>query len=447
MNEPIGSLLRSLLNDLKRRPIDAARELDISVDEMHEYLDNEKHFPIELIAKACQVWPISPRDFAHVIDDTDNGVKIMRAPDSEKSARVMERKGKPYYEYRDTAASSLSSFRPEWIKELCEVEDNDPQNTAAQWNNGHFMHQFTYFVGPVNFYYIDDHGQKQVAVMNTGDSMYIRPFVPHTFTTRKKEGGEGLILALTYGGALLGDAQQELGAVSTSLAEKYALAYSNSQNSVAGMIQYYMNCLSLSVEELAQRAEMNVSDLSALLDGKTTHDHSVLKLIAKSLNVNLRDILTYDEHVPSVIVDYINQAKPWLLDTREGSYSIKELASTPHMAMSKSLEFTFSQDHCLDYGISVGLHQYVYNVGNEDIKIHWTLDGQSHESTLKPNDSAFIKPFLAHCYNSINGKLISLRIPSKISGDALRELSMIGTEHIQRVANEKMPWFDKNGKN
>jgi len=447
MNEPIGSLLRSLLNDLKRRPIDAARELGVSIDEMQSYLDDEQSFPAELISRACQVWPVSPREFAYVIDDTSSGIKIMRAADSKKSARVMDRKGKPYYEYRDTAASSLSSFRPEWIKELCEVDDNDPESTDAQWNNGHFMHQFTYFVGPVNFYYIDGDGRKQVAVMNTGDSMYIRPFVPHTFTTRKSEGGGGVILALTYGGALLGDAQQELSAVSTALAEKYALTYSSSDTSVAEMIRYYMNCLSITLVELAQRVGMSEVDLSSLLEGKVTTDHKLLKQIAKSLNVNLRDILTYEEDVEPVVVEHAEQTKPWVLKTKDGSYSVKELASTPHMAMSKSLEFTFSQTNCSDYDLCIGLHQYVYNVGEEDIDLRWSSEGRNFSSILRPNDSAFIKPFVEHCYCSSSGKLISLRIPSKISGDALRELSMIGTEHIQRVANEKMPWFDKNGKN
>ena len=41
--------------------------------------------------------------------------------------------------------------------------------------------------------------KKKVARMTTGDSMYISPYVPHTFTTRKnKENILGSILALTY---------------------------------------------------------------------------------------------------------------------------------------------------------------------------------------------------------------------------------------------------------
>lgn len=447
MNKPIGSLLRSLLNDLKRRPEDAARELEISMEEMRSYLDNEQLFPLELVSKACTIWPVSPREFARVIDDTPIGVKIMTARESEESARVMERKGKPYYEYRDTAASSLSSFRPEWIKELCEIENDDPHNIDAQWNNGHFMHQFTYFVGPVNFYYVDDSGNKQVAVLNTGDSMYIRPFVPHTFTTRRADGGNGLILALTYGGSLLGDAQQELNAVSVPLAKAYALDYSTSGASVASMVRYYMNCLSLSIDELALRVGMAVTEVKELLHPENIPDYVQLKGVAKSLNVNLRDILTYDDSVPSVIVSHKETSQPWELKTTDGCYLARELASTPHMAMAKSLEFTFSQLDCSDYGLKIGLHQYVYNVGSRDIEIRWRFDGEEHSAVLEPNDSAFVKPFIEHCYNSPEGELISLRIPSKISGDELRELSMIGGEHLHRVADEQMPWFDKNGKN
>ena len=79
----------------------------------------------------------------------------MHAEDSARSSRIMERGGSPYYEYRDTVMSGGAPFRPEWIKELFYVNDNDPNNRTVKWNNGHFMHQFTYFIGDVNFYYID----------------------------------------------------------------------------------------------------------------------------------------------------------------------------------------------------------------------------------------------------------------------------------------------------
>ena len=63
----------------------------------------------------------------------------MSAKESEKSSRVMERAGKPYYEYRDSAMSSVAPFRPEWIMELCYVKTMI-QKIHCTMNNGHFMH-------------------------------------------------------------------------------------------------------------------------------------------------------------------------------------------------------------------------------------------------------------------------------------------------------------------
>ena len=57
----------------------------------------------------------------------------------------MYRAEKPYYLYKDTVMSKVSSFRPEWIQELVIVDDNDPENKKVKYNNGHFLHQFTYF--------------------------------------------------------------------------------------------------------------------------------------------------------------------------------------------------------------------------------------------------------------------------------------------------------------
>ena len=195
-----GNNFLGILNDIKRQPENAANELGVSINQINSIIRGEESISFELIQKAVEIWPVSERDFFVVKDDSPNGVFIMKKEESEKSSRIMKRAGNPYYEYRDTAMTKTAPFRPEWILELCEVEDNDPENTKIQWNNGHFLHQFTYFIGDVNFYYKGQNGGKKVAMMSTGDSMYITPFVPHTFATRKNSQGKGLILALTYGG-------------------------------------------------------------------------------------------------------------------------------------------------------------------------------------------------------------------------------------------------------
>ena len=158
-----GNYFLGMLNDLKRRPEDAANELNVSLEEITGIIEGKKEITSKIISRAVKIWPVNYRDFFLIHDDCPDGIKIMRNEDSAKSSRVMDRGGMPYYEYRDTAMSSVALFRPEWIEELCIVEDNDPNNLAVQWNNGHFMHQFTYFIGDVNYYYRGPDGEKKVA--------------------------------------------------------------------------------------------------------------------------------------------------------------------------------------------------------------------------------------------------------------------------------------------
>ena len=64
------------------------------------------------------------------------------------------------------------------------------------YNKGHILHQFTFFIGDVNFYWKDSLGF-QCKQMKTGDSNYIPPFVPHSFTSRNIKK-PGLIIAVTF---------------------------------------------------------------------------------------------------------------------------------------------------------------------------------------------------------------------------------------------------------
>lgn len=450
-----GQNLLGILNDLKRRPEDAARELNVPVDELYGYLRGEKEIPHGLVETAVSKWPVNERDFYVLRDDAPTGVKIMRAYESVASSRIMERAGKPYYEYRDTAASSVAQFRPEWIKELCVVDDNDPENPAAQWNNGHFMHQFTYFVGPVNFYYKGEDGNKQVAVMNTGDSMYITPFVPHTFTSRKNEDGElGLILALTYGNKLAGETQQELSAIGTELAVNYALDFSTSEKAFSSLLRFHREAATFDYEALAKETHLDKDFLEKYETGEKIIDLHSLTKIANALNVDVRELMPPEFIQKKVLVNYYaEQLKHYSRDfPSKGlpSYHIVELAGTSHLPHSKALELNVIKNKDIDefnLDLKVGLHQYVYNVGEEKVGINWELNGKRYTEEISPNDSAYIKPFVPHNFRGPDGKLLVLRIGGRMAGEPQRELSLISKDNIERVVGEKTQWFNKEGKN
>jgi len=440
-----GKNFLGILNDIKRRPEDAAKELEISLDEITSIIDGKKSLAPEIVNKAIKIWPINARDFYIIQDDCSSGVKIMRNEESKKSSRIMNRAGKPYYEYRDTAMSTVAPFRPEWILELCTVSDNDPENPEVQWNNGHFMHQFTYFIGEVNFYYRDSNGEKKVAVMNTGDSMYITPFTPHTFTTRKGAKQNGLILALTYGGKLTGDVQQELSGLSVELGTNFALDFSSNESASASLLKYHRENSNLSLEKLSTITSIPIDTLKSFETGSKIPIND-LKEIASALTINIRDLLPNDKTEDKVIVKQNSEGETWFYPENTKSYEFRELASTTALPFSKSFEIQVLDSDNSELDLESGLHQYVYNVGNTPVSLNWKLGDTQYNEQINPNDSVYMKPFVKHSFRG-TGKLLILRIGGKIAGDSQRELSIVGKKNSQRAISETMQWFDPKGKN
>lgn len=441
----MGRNFLGILNDIKRRPEDAAKELGISIEEISSIINGKKPISPEIINHATKIWPVNARDFYIIQDDCPNGVKIMRSEESEKTSRIMSRAGNPYYEYRDTVMSTTAPFRPEWIMELCYVDGNDPNNPNVQWNNGHFMHQFTYFIGEVNFYYRGNNGEKKVAVFNTGDSMYITPFVPHTFATRNGAKQNGLILALTYGSKLTGDIQQELSSLSTDLGPEFALDFSNKETASAALLQYFIGISNLSIEELSKRTNISNERLADFQDGKVIPSESELKQLAIALNINTRDLMPNDRTEDRVIVKYHNEGKKWFYPEETRAYEFVELASSTNMPFSKAFEINIQNSGNSDFDLSTGAHQYVYNVSNSSVIFNWILDGKSYQEVINPGDSVYVKPFVKHNFRG-EGKLLVLRIGGKIAGDSQRELSIIGKANVHRAISETLQWFDPKGK-
>jgi len=441
-----GRNFLGILNDIKRRPADAARELGVSLDEIQLIIDGKKKMSHELIERAIDVWPVNARDFFIIHDDCPLGIKMMSSEESEKSSRIMDRAGKPYYEYRDTAMSTNAPFRPEWIMELCHIDNNDPNNPNAQWNNGHFMHQFTYFIGEVNFYYKIPNGERKVAVMNTGDSMYITPFVAHTFTTRKGSKQNGLILALTYGSKLTGDIQQELSSLSTELGSNFALDFSSKENAISSLLNYHRISASISVDELSKRADIPSQKLIDFEEGKQIPTNEEFSKLALGLKINVRDLLPNDKIEEKVIVKHHYEGKKWYFPSTTKVYEFLELASTTALPSSKAYEVNINNNDDTTLDLSIGLHQYVYNIGDTNILINWNFENKNYQEIIHPGDSLYVKPFLNHNFRG-EGKILILRIGGKIVGDSQRELSFIGKDSAKRAISETIQWFDPKGKN
>ena len=442
----IGYNFLGLINDIKRRPEDAAKELGISLDEINSIIEGKKPPSFDIINKAVEIWPLNPRDFFLIHDDCPDGVKIMREQESKNSSRVMDRANLPFYEYRDTAMSSVSLFRPEWIEELCYVDDNDPENPDAQWNNGHFMHQFTYFIGEVNYYYKDDAKKKKIFVTKTGDSVYGTPFRPHTFTTRKGANNNGLILALTYGNKIAGDTQQELSAIGPELGIQYHLDFTSREKAFSSLLKFNIDAASVTKEELSKRTNIELSTIEQLLNGNSEIPNlSILSQLSDALSISVRDLLPPDKIEDKVLPKKHNEGHKWFFPHDTKAYEMVELAQSQNLPYSKAIEVQILEDSNNELDLKVGLHQYVYNIGQSSISLNWKINGKTHQEKIEPNDSVYIKPFVEHSYRG-KGSVMVLRIGGRMSGEAQREFSNLSREDAHRAINETQMWFDPRGK-
>ena len=77
----LGNNFLGLLNDIKRRPIDAANELGVSIDEINSIISGKQKISPELIEKAVKLWPVNERDFYIISDDCPEGILFMSSED------------------------------------------------------------------------------------------------------------------------------------------------------------------------------------------------------------------------------------------------------------------------------------------------------------------------------------------------------------------------------
>jgi methylphosphonate synthase len=274
--------------------------------------------------------------------------------------------------------------------------------------------------------------------------MYISPFVPHTFTSRNKQSN-GLILALTYGNKLTGDVKQELSGLSTEAGSQFSLDFSTKEKASAALLKFHREILSLPINEVSIRTKIPTDTIIDLENAKRLPTQDEIILLARSYNVNSRELMA-DDKIEKVVVKPYNECKKWYYPENSKIYEFVELTSTPSLPFSKAFEINVQNSDSLDYDFKVGLHQFIYNVGENELLLNWEFNGKKYTKLIQPGDSIYIKPFIKHNFRG-NGKLVVLRIGGRIPGDSQRELSLIGRRNTKRAINETMQWFDPHGKN
>ena len=447
----LGARIQSEANDLKRTPEALASELGVSGQTVESVLSGAADLDTaqNLLCAMTEAYPISLADVWIDADETDHGVRVMSAAASESSSRIFDRINKdgdltPYYEYRDTAMSRGAPFKPEWILELRTVDDAEADNPDIAFNNGHLMHQTTFFIGPVNFYWETD-GKRHCAELDTGDSNYITPFVPHSFASRDKDQ-PGLIIAITFSG-LVGRALRDFTSIGADAANR-AAGDLRSNTVFHDRLKRHCAAESIQLEELEKRAAAEGIDsirANAILQGVSMPTMDEIAILANLLTVRISDLMVHPlERSDEVVIQKFHDGRSRLYPNGNSpAYRITELARSRQQPYMKGFELTVLGGDGGDGGeFEHSLHQYVYNYGDQPVKFLW---GPKCTAILNPGDSACIRPMVRHRFErpkgASEGHLVVIRVSGQLTDQVLDEYATFATGGRDRVAGETRRWF------
>ena len=445
----IGARILSEANDLKRTPDVLAKELGWSDEIVRRVIAGSSDLETarSLMMAMADFYPISLGSLWIEPDDTDGGVMLMSAGDSIRSGRIFSRADRngvltDYYEYRDTAMSRLAPYKPEWIQPLRTVTDNDPDNPDVAFNNGHLMHQLTFFIGDVNFYWRAD-GVKNCREMKSGDSCYITPFVPHSFTSRDPDK-LGTIVAITYG-AEVARSLDSLSRLSSGAADRLSGDRRDRRSFFAARLDRYRHAQSLPISGLIERiasAGIGIERARGLAEGTELPDTRELHAIADGLGLSVAHLMVDIMHTDQiVVVCRETEASPRSYpDTNRPCYELRELARSHTQPGLRGfvLETTGAVSDC-SADLEHGEHEYVYNFGDVPIGVAWP---EGRTGQLNPGDSAYIGPMVKHRFLGPHGaRAVVVRIPGDLTDSVFDEFAAYDTAGRHRVIRETKRWF------
>lgn len=441
----IGAKVLTMANDLKRTPEALSTEIAVGLKTVESVIEGSA--PLEdaqlVVQKMARTYPVDGREMWADKDESDAGVTIMRVAASRQSSRIFKRvdrddNPRPYYEYRDTAMALGSPIKPEWIAPLRVVNDVDPSNRDVIFNNGHLLHQVTFFIGPVNFYWEVD-GIKYCEELNTGDSNFITPFVPHSFAVRPGEQ-QGLIIAVTYGAQI----RRAIDEVSSfDAAELESLAGDlRSQRIFSVRLRRLLDEASFTDQYVLSRLQstgFSEAEASSILSGAAPNPEHLHDL-AEIISVRTKDLMI-DRICDQDVVSVQRRTTPYSYPSdAQVDYEIRQLAKLSTQPNVRGMELTVRSAHGAEF--KHHLHQYVYNFGKYPAVLRW---GNQHEAILEPGDSATIHPMISHSFGNQElgecARLVVVRVPGSLTHEALDEYAAFDKSGRVRTTQETRRWF------
>lgn len=199
INYGSGVRLAQALNSIKHTPHSFAASYNLEVYDIINAIENDSPPSTSLREAIISHSALSFESiFSGKEDETKKDIEpiILSREESQSTARIFKRLDEDFYIYKDLACSYQSVILPEHITPLVNLAEsnNGRQPMPEQFNKGHLEHQLTFFIGEIDFHW-KENDRVHSKQMDNLSCNYIHPYVPHTFTTRKRGS---YIVAVTY---------------------------------------------------------------------------------------------------------------------------------------------------------------------------------------------------------------------------------------------------------
>jgi cytidyltransferase-like protein len=434
----IGSLIQNTISNIKRTPEHISNDLGININTLKKAINGELNINEvdNIINMIYYKYPIPYKDIHIDIDDTNDGIIYYSKVKSLESRRITKRKNEDnvdtnYYEYRDTAVSRHSPFKPEWIKMLRIVNDQSPDNRNIVMNKGHLLTQCTFFIGDVNFYY-EINNEIICSRMKTGDSNFITPYVPHSFTKNNNDN-ESIIIAVTFSN-LVQTNMNDLLFTDINQINNISGDVRNKNKLFLKKLYREMELKNISKKEMYERllsSNISESNIDMLFENGETSNIIYDKII-DILNIFPHKLMTYD-FTNSDEVNIKRNKDKW--NEYSNNLYYKGLACSKFFSgFSGSNNKIIGKTEIL----KSSYHQYIY-VYKNDLEITWTNKTQ----IVEKDGSIYIKPFVDYRLSIVNGEclFICMKLCGELNSEYLDEFSTFNVNGRNRIANETSKWW------
>ena len=242
-------------------------------------------------------------------------------------------------------------------------------------------------------------------------------------------------MAITYSDKLDNETLNESSSIGFNLVKKYKINLNNEFNAFWLNLGKFNKKSLRTIKILEQGINHNLKKDKLQ---KKIPNIVIIKKIAKYLNLNLRDLLPPHSFIDVKVQKYKNNRSWFYPNDIKKDYKIIELTNIAELPYSRGYEITILKDNKKNSNLDVPTHQYIYNIGDKDLKID--LDGVNIK--LNKNDSIYIKPNKNHKFIT-KGKLLVLRLGGRLSGDSLYQISKMTLANLKKTLNDSKSWFNK----